>query len=982
MKNKLIAGLLLFAAWTGAGLSTPAVFTRFYRGPSEETRYRTEARVETDENNLIFTVKCFQPQTTLQASAKLRDRDVYNDDCVEIYIDKEGKARDYQQYIVNPLGTLQDLRFRKKKWDSEGNASGKIMPDHWIVTLRIPLTEIAGDNEVENGNVCVRINICRTVTGKKYGESLLKGGAYGKMRDFVRLELTGIGPEKLRQASLARLRGKGIDTVKLEKVSGRKFYELAAAEEEKMLKKHFKTLPEGVTYSFAYPTNVIPNPKFEYVNGKGEPANWLKMGTGECKVTDAGLELRSGGKLELWQETQPILDNKRTYALRAKLRSVSGKNRFKINLTGVDRSIRKLGMEKVVKTLESPVFENSGQWQDFEYAFELPRSAFRADAGIIVENGELQIKEVELDLLGKEDREIILSMLGYHRNGYKDAVVWSRKGGLSPDFELLENGKTVYRGKAKIFPGKPYGREAWVADFSDFRQEGVFRLKTNGMTSHPFKIGKTVYLDGMRFLLNGFYYQRQGFAQPGWKKKPDYMDDAWIVPYELRGKPNRLYLPDGKLDPKHILGHRDLSGGWRDAGDCSKQASDTESVYMLARVLDRLNPPWNLRKGVLPDLPDEIWWGVSRWVNKCYMGDGTFLDLAVNVSKLSHRWIGDAPEDCTDGIPETADDRIVYAVRTADGKYRGSLLNHWSHLHTIGLTGIAFRKIDPEIAAQCTRVMEGYCKKLQKEYDRLGLAEKKNWSRSDLVITGAKLAYSAIYLYRLTGREEYRKTADRIIVKIMKMAEHLDGRKFDLNSSFHATLHYFNVLIEYAEFYPESPMMPELKKAVSVYLEKLILPGYDKDELFPVFHHDLLCRKYGKTGSRNVIHIHTLAVMTLLRAGRILGTREYEILAEKGMQYWMGRNPQNLCEVSGLGWRYTALMTGLAYCKGNEDAVIPGIMANGFRVLNFMPILAKPSAVDPGGNMATAYGVEAWLQPTGMMIGLMGELEQINRRRK
>ena len=47
-----------------------------------------------------------------------------------------------------------------------------------------------------------------------------------------------------------------------------------------------------------------------------------------------------------------------------------------------------------------------------------------------------------------------------------------------------------------------------------------------------------------------------------------------------------------------------------------------------------------------------------------------------------------------------------------------------------------------------------------------------------------------------------------------------------------------------------------------------------------------------------------------------------------------------------------------------------------------MPILAKPSAVNPGGNMATLYGVEAWLQPTGTMFGLMGELEQTYERRQ
>ena len=161
------------------------------------------------------------------------------------------------------------------------------------------MTEIAGDNEVENGNACIRINICRSVPGKKYGESLLEGGAYGKVKEFIKLELTGVTPEKLRQACLARLRRKGIDTAKLEKVTSRKFYEQAAAEEEKALKKNFKPLPEGVTYYFAYPTNVIPNPKFEYVNGRGEPANWLKQGRGECTLTDGCLTLRSGGKPSL-----------------------------------------------------------------------------------------------------------------------------------------------------------------------------------------------------------------------------------------------------------------------------------------------------------------------------------------------------------------------------------------------------------------------------------------------------------------------------------------------------------------------------------------------------------------------------------------------------------------------------------------------------------------------------------------------------------
>ena len=979
--KRFITVLFSLICVCGYSLSTPAKFTGFKSMTPASKRYKCEAEVKLEGFELVFTFRCFQPKDTIQAAAKLHDRDVFKDDCVEFYIDKDGKGKDFQQYIVNPLGTIQDLSFRMKRWDSEGKTEGKITPQHWTAVLRVPLYEVAGNNEVEDGDVCIRINIGHSAPGKRYHESLLEHGVFSQMKQFLKLRLTGITPEKMREAYLAMLRSRGVDTAELEKLSGAKFYAAAGQAEKQTLGRKFKTLPEDVKYAWTYPTNVLPNAKFEYQNRAGEPVNWLKRGEGVCRYENGALTLKSSGKLELWQENQPILDNKRVYALRAKLRSVSGKNRFRINLTGADRSIRKLGMEKVVATLESPAFENSGKWQDFVYEFELPQSAFRADAGLIVENGEMQVKEVELDLLGKEDREIIVSMLGYHQKGYKDAIVWSRKGGLSPDFELVENGKTVYRGKAKLFPGNPYGRETYVADFSDFRGEGTFRLRSNGMTSNPFKVGAKVYSDGMRFMLNAYYYMRQGFAQPGWKKKPDYLDDAYIVSKEVSKKKHLLYLPDGRLNPKYVLGHKDVSGGWRDAGDDSKQGSDGESIYMLARILLRNQPDWNLRKGKMPDLPDELWWGCSRWAEKCYMGDGTFLDPTVNVTRRSP-WVGRAPEDCTDGIPETPDDRIVFAVRSPDGKFQGSLHNQWRHMHSIGLTGVAMRKIDPEVARKCTEVMEAYYQRMKEKYQKEDLAKKKNWNRGDLGLTAGKLAYTAIYLHQLTGKAEYRETADRIMRKVIKLVNTGDYQHFDYASSFHATLHYYNVMLEYAEFYPDTKLLPELKKAIRLYIDKMVLPGFDRDSLFPVFQQGRLIAHYGKESDKSVRHygvtyMHSLAALTLLRAGRILGDAQYEVLADKGLQYWMGRNPQNLSEVCGLGWRYTALMTGLSFCEGHDDAVIPGIMANGFRALDFMPIPAKPSAVKPGGTLATLYGVEAWIQATGMGMGLMGELDRI-----
>ncbi|MBR6373149.1 MAG: glycoside hydrolase family 9 protein [Victivallales bacterium] len=985
MKKLIIAVFpLVFVALASAAPTTPVTFADFKGGSVVEGgRYATVADVSVTGNELVFNVRCQQPKDSLNAKATLHDRDVYKDDCVEIYIDCEGKGKDYMQYIINPLGALQDLRYRARKWDSAGTATADIADDNWTVTLRVPLHEIAAQVEIEDGAACIKINICRTVRKRGYHESLLDGGVFSQMKQFVKIRLAGVTQEKLKGEFLAMLSSKGVATAELGKLEGEAFYKKGRELEAQTLKSKFKVLPEGVAYYFATKTNVIPNPRFEYVNLKEEPANWIRQGNGTVTCGQDGVTLKSSEHLELWQETQPVLDNTREYALRAKVRSVSGKNFFKVKLTGIDRSVKSLGMEKVVDEKTSPAFENNGKWTDVEFVFTLPKAAFRGEAGIVVEGGELQVKEIELDFLGREYAEIIVSQMGYHSKGYKDAIFWSRKGGLAPDFELVQNGKTVYKGRAKQFPGKPYDRETYVADFSDFRGEGKYCLKTNGMQSRAFKISENAYLDGMRFLLNGFYLQRQGIAQPGWKSKPDYMDDAIIVDSKARGNNKLLYTSDGQLNPELILGRRDLTGGWRDAGDPSKQGSDGENIYNLARVMYWLNPIWRQSKAKMTDLADELWWGCGRWVEKCHLGDGTFVGDTVNETRHCP-WVCRAPENCTDGIVGTKDDRIAFAERGADGKYKGKLGNQWLHLHTIGLTGLAMKKHDTAITAKCTDTMDKYYRNLLNLYDKWELEKKKVWERYDIGRCAGKIAYSAIYLHQLTGKDEYKQMADKMLDRIAYATINQNYAKYDMEQSFQKTLHYFNVLLEYAEFYPQDALTQQkVKPAIKVYIDHVVLPGYDESELFPMFNHARLLAKYGKKGgSKGYTCLNTLCVTTLLRAGLILGDKDYTVLADKTAQYWLGRNPQNISEVSGLGWRNVALMTGLSGCEGHVDAVLPGLMANGFRYMGFMPLLAKPAEINPGGTIATSYGAEAYCVPTGFEIALLGELERIYARRK
>lgn len=963
-------GLLLGAALF-AELATPVELKEFYSKAGTQFKYKTEASVSHTDEALVFQVRCEQPKATLTAVARLQDRNVFTDDSIEVYIDAAREGKDYLQFIVNSLGTIQDLRFREYAWNSHATAIAEVLDNEWIVTLTVPFADIAPYFKHGQGDVTVNINIGRALHERTSTfVSILDDGGFGASKEkFIPLRITGVSAADMRKCYLAHLAKLGVDSSAFAALKDKEFYEAGEKAIREQLTHGRKVLAEGELYAFDYPTNVIPNPRFEYLDRRGRIANWLKRGEGDYLYKDDALEMRSEKLLELWQENMPFLDNTRIYSLHGRIKSISGKNRFQVNLVGLDRSVK--AKEIVVNTLESPVFANTGEWQDVTFDFSLPKSAFRGEIGILAEGGTLLVESVELDLLGKEDAEIIINQLGYRPDGYKDAIIWSRKGGLDENYELWEGETCAYRGKATRLPEKHYGREVLIADFSAFKREGVYRVKSNGMVSHPFKLGATVYEEGIRLLTDGLYLQRQGVRQEGWKQKPDYMDDAYIVEKAARDKDGQLYLPDGRLNPKVILGHRDLTGGWRDAGDDSKQGRSSSTINALARVL------WSVggKHPLSARLADELQWGVDRYANKLYMGDGTFLYPTVSVTKKSY-WYGRAPDACTDGIPGTEDDRYATAIRTENG-YTGDTGNQWVFYECLAMSALALREINPEESRKCTEIMKAYLEKLRQLYaeydmDKHGYGDYYQYTRC-----AAKRAYVALYLSRLTGEDAYKAEAEHILRRTIDLVMKLDFAAYDKHRSYFATMHYFNVMLEYAELFPNEPLTAELKPAIQRYLDGLLLPGYDQSELFPVFDHRRLCQHYKqKCKAIAVTAESTYNAWTLLRAGRILGTTDYTVLAEKTLQYWMGRNPQNICEVSGVGWRFVAVMSGLTWCPGHEDGVIKGMMANGFRYLAYMPILSKPVNCYPGGTISTNYGCEVYQVPNAYTIMLLGELDR------
>ena len=99
-----------------------------------------------DKQNLYVLFVCNESKlAALRANVKERDGPVYNDDCVELFIDRIGDEQQYVHIVVNALGTVYDSR---KDLGVEWNAPLKVavsrQADSWTAELSIPFETFGG----------------------------------------------------------------------------------------------------------------------------------------------------------------------------------------------------------------------------------------------------------------------------------------------------------------------------------------------------------------------------------------------------------------------------------------------------------------------------------------------------------------------------------------------------------------------------------------------------------------------------------------------------------------------------------------------------------------------------------------------------------------------------------------------------------------------------------------------------------------------
>lgn len=162
--------------------------------------------------------------------------------------------------------------------------------------------------------------------------------------------------------------------------------------------------------------------------------------------------------------------------------------------------------------------------------------------------------------------KIFINQVGFLPDSAKKAVL----NFDAPEFKVVDGaGASVFEGKTSHFgTDEISGEDTFVADFSDFSEQGQYKIEAGSKESVTFAIGENVYDKLMHDICKCFYFLRCGDALD---KK--YAGDYYHKPCHLTKA--TVYGED--VEPV------DVSGGWHDAGDYGRYS--TAGAVAVAHLL-------------------------------------------------------------------------------------------------------------------------------------------------------------------------------------------------------------------------------------------------------------------------------------------------------------------------------------------------------------------------------------------------------------
>lgn len=310
-----------------------------------------------------------------------------------------------------------------------------------------------------------------------------------------------------------------------------------------------------------------------------------------------------------------------------------------LNIKWYSRLGRKRPVELTHIDTVSQASASENGWSKYEISAIRPHQTHQAQLWVETTGDKpFYIDDVYMTMPRSESLQILVNQLGYEPESQTKEILLQSSilpKGMASTFTVvdLHTFDVVFEGDwVDLGYHESFDRYYWRGDLSSLDRPGTYVIETkygrDKIASVPFDIGENLADHTTRLAYEFFYYQRCGISIPGFHKAC-HLDDA--------------RMPDGT--------HRDLTGGWHDAGDYNKYNAGftPETMYALALTYSRRKEffdQFDRDSDGVCDILDEAIWG-AKYLYKCLDLD-TYKTIA-NVSSGYSYW----------GAPEAEDERPV-----------------------------------------------------------------------------------------------------------------------------------------------------------------------------------------------------------------------------------------------------------------------------------------------------------------------------------
>ncbi len=173
------------------------------KGAAWPAQLKTDIRFLYSKTAIYVAATLWQDMSKAVFKWDQRDMPVWDDDNVELFmLLKTDRGNDLYQYVVNPLGTVADIRNGNRAYWTRGmEVKASRYPDRWTFEMKMPFAGIPMDRPISGEGVAVRV--CRTEHSlKAVGQSpVLLSGGHCQIGRFAKLAF--LPPDKADSAALA-----------------------------------------------------------------------------------------------------------------------------------------------------------------------------------------------------------------------------------------------------------------------------------------------------------------------------------------------------------------------------------------------------------------------------------------------------------------------------------------------------------------------------------------------------------------------------------------------------------------------------------------------------------------------------------------------------------------------------------------------------------------------------------------------------------